>query len=127
MFTSRIALLLLFLVVPLTVANTPAVPDLSEQEMLAQLDEQMAQVIEAVRQVGGLYIVTIETLPSRSKIAVIKVLKEAAKSPQCDEMFEAQEQFTIIFKGPQGKVEAEKLIKSLEMLDCKIEYNEVVF
>lgn len=124
MFTSRILLTLSLLVAPLSYANTPAMPELSEQE-IQMLEQQMEQAMEAIRQVGGLYIVNIEALPSRSKIAVIKALKEAAKSPHCDELFEMPEPHTIVFKGEQGKAEAAKLIQTLEKLGCKAELLEL--
>ena len=82
--------------------------------------------MEMIRQVGGLYIVNIETIPAKCKAAVVKALVDAAKSEHCDELFEMPEPHTIVFKGAKGKLEAEKLIKVLEKLSCKAEILELV-
>lgn len=121
---SRIVLMFLLSLAPFAAAHTPvAQPELSEQEMA--LIEQMEQAMQEIRKIGGLYLVQVEMAPAQVKTAVFNLFVQAAKSPNCDDLFEMPEPHTIIFKGLEGKLEAQKLAQEFEKLGCKVELIEL--
>lgn len=124
MFISRIVLAATLLISSFSFANTPAEPQLTQEElaMVAQFEQAMQ---ELVRQMNGLYIVHIEQLPVKNNAPVMKILIQASQSENCLEVSEEKNSCAIIFKGPEGKREAEALVKEVSKYGCTAELVEL--
>ena len=133
MFTLQISIMLLLVIIALVLlakaifahGRISSSQKPTEQDIQALIDEanKMCQIteqmMEGVRKMGGFHIVKVASISDSSKAAVIEILMQASKSPYCDDLYEMPEPNTIVFWGEEGKLEAQKLIKELEKLDCE--------